>query len=48
MLYKGLKSLDKLDAAEEAERLAIAKALVLISDFNFPKIPLNSIIEAIF
>jgi hypothetical protein len=48
MLYKGLKSLDKLNAAEEVERLAIAKALVPTNAFNFLKIPLNPIIEAAF
>jgi hypothetical protein len=43
MLYKGLKSLDKLDIVEEAERVTAAKITVLISDFNFSEIPLNSI-----
>jgi hypothetical protein len=43
MLYKGLKTLDKLDAAEEAKRVIIAKVSVFISGFNFPKILLNSI-----
>jgi hypothetical protein len=34
--------------AEEAERLAIAKALALNSNFNFLKISLNPIVEAMF
>jgi hypothetical protein len=48
MLYKGLKLLNKLNAVEEAKRLAIAKALALNSNFNFPKILLNFIIKAMF
>jgi hypothetical protein len=48
ILYKGLKSLNKLNIVKEAERVVIAKALVPISNFNFPKILLNSIIEAAF
>jgi hypothetical protein len=48
ILHKGLKSLNKLDVAEEAERVAIAKTLALTNDFNFPKIPLNSIVKAAF
>jgi hypothetical protein len=48
MLYKGLKSLDKLNIAKEAERVAMAKVLVLTNDFNFPKIPLNLIVKAAF
>jgi hypothetical protein len=48
MLYRGFKSLNKLDIAEEVERLAIAKALALTNNFNFFKILLNSIIEAAF
>ena len=34
--------------AEKAERLAMAKSLAPTSDFNFPKIPLNPIVEAAF
>jgi hypothetical protein len=48
ILRRGLKSLDKLDVAEEAERLAMAKALVPTNNFNFFKILLNLIVEAIF
>jgi hypothetical protein len=48
MLYRGLKSLDKLNIAEEAERVAIAKVFNPISGFVFFKIPLNLIKEAAF
>jgi hypothetical protein len=48
MLYKGFKSLNKLNIAKEVKRVAIAKALVPISNFNFLKILLNPIIEATF
>jgi hypothetical protein len=48
MLYKGLKSLDKLDIAKEAKRVAMAKALAPTNDFNFLKILLNPIIKATF
>jgi hypothetical protein len=48
ILYKGLKSLNELNIAKEAKRLAMAKALVPINNFNFFKIPLNPIIEAAF
>jgi hypothetical protein len=48
MLYKGLKSLNKLNITKEVERLVMAKVLVPISDFNFPKILLNLIIKAAF
>jgi hypothetical protein len=48
MLYKGLKSLNKLNIVKEAEKVIIAKALVPINNFNFPKILLNSIIKAAF
>jgi hypothetical protein len=48
ILYKGLKSLNELDIAEEAKRLAMAKTLAPINDFNFPKILLNPIVEATF
>jgi hypothetical protein len=48
MLYKGLKSLNKLNIIKEVERVAIAKALVLTNNFNFPKILLNPIVEATF
>ena len=43
MLYKGLKTLDKLDIIKEAERVAVAKASVSINNFNFPKILLDLI-----
>jgi hypothetical protein len=48
MLYKGLKSLNKLNIVKEVKRVVIAKALVLINNFNFFKIPLNLIVEAAF
>jgi hypothetical protein len=48
ILYKGLKSLNKLNIAEEAKRLAMAKALALNNNFNFFKIPLNPIVKAAF
>jgi hypothetical protein len=48
MLYKGLKSLNKLNIAKEAKRVVIAKALVLINNFNFLKILLNLIVKATF
>jgi hypothetical protein len=48
MLYRGLKPLNKLNAAEEVKRVVIAKALVPTSDFNFLKILLNPIIKAAF
>jgi hypothetical protein len=48
MLHKGFKSLNKLNAAKEVKRVVIAKALVLTSNFNFLKIPLNLIIKAAF
>jgi hypothetical protein len=48
MLYKGLKSLNKLNTIKEVKRVIIAKTLALISNFNFPKILLNSIIKATF
>jgi hypothetical protein len=48
ILHKGLKSLNKLDIAKEVKRLAMAKALAPISNFNFLKILLNPIIEAAF
>ena len=43
MLYRGLRTLNKLDIIEEAERVAMAKVSVFISDFNFFKILLNPI-----
>jgi hypothetical protein len=48
MLYKGLKSLNKLNIVKEVKRVAMAKALISINNFNFLKIPLNLIIEAAF
>jgi hypothetical protein len=48
MLYKGFKSLNKLNMAKEVKRVVMAKALALISDFNFLKILLNLIIKAAF
>ena len=43
MLYRGLKSLNKLDIIKEVERVAMAKIIISINDFNFPKILLNPI-----
>lgn len=43
MLRRGLKSLDELDAAEEAERVATAKITVPTGDFDFPEIPLDPV-----
>jgi hypothetical protein len=48
ILYKGLKSLNKLNIVKEAKRVVIAKALVLINNFNFLKILLNPIVKAAF
>jgi hypothetical protein len=48
MLYKGLKSLDKLNIVKKAKRVAIAKALILTNNFNFFKILLNLIVKATF
>jgi hypothetical protein len=48
MLYKGLKTLDKLNIAEETERVVMAKIPILINNFNFLKILLNLIKEATF
>jgi hypothetical protein len=48
MLYKGLKSLDKLNIVKEAERVVMAKALIPINNFNFFKILLNPIVKAAF
>jgi hypothetical protein len=48
MLYKGFKSLDKLDIVEEAERLVMATALAPTNNFDFFKILLNLIVEAAF
>jgi hypothetical protein len=48
MLYKGLKSLNKLDIIKEIKRVVVAKVLILINNFNFPKMPLNLIIKAAF
>jgi hypothetical protein len=43
MLYYSLKTLNKLNAVEEAERVAAAKIIVSTSNFNFLKILLDSI-----
>jgi hypothetical protein len=48
MLYKGLKSLNKLNIVKKAKRVIIAKVLIPINNFNFLKIPLNLIIKAAF
>jgi hypothetical protein len=48
ILYKGFKSLNKLNIIKEAKRVVMAKALILINNFNFFKILLNSIIKAAF
>jgi hypothetical protein len=43
MLYRGLRTLDKLDIIKEAERVTTAKITISISDFDFPEILLNPI-----
>ena len=43
MLYRGLRTLNKLNIVEEAERMAVAKIIISINNFDFPKILLNSI-----
>ena len=43
MLYSGLRTLNKLDIIEEAERVVIAKITVSINNFDFPKILLDPI-----
>jgi len=43
MLRRGLRTLDELDAAEEAERVATAKITVPTGDFDFPEIPLDPV-----
>jgi hypothetical protein len=48
ILYKGLKSLNKLNIVKEGERVIVAKTLVSINNFNFFKILLNLIIKAAF
>jgi hypothetical protein len=48
MLYKSLKSLNKLNIIKEVKRLVMAKALAPINNFNFLKISLNLIVKAAF
>ena len=48
MLRRGLWTLDELDAAEEAERVAVAAVLPPIDDFDFPEIPLDPVKAAAF
>jgi hypothetical protein len=43
MLCRGLKSLNKLDIIEKAERVVIAKIIVSINNFNFPEILLDPV-----
>ena len=43
ILYRGLRTLNKLDIREEVERVAIAKITILINNFDFPKILLDPI-----
>jgi hypothetical protein len=43
MLYRGLRTLNKLNTIEEVKKMAAAKVTVSTSDFNFPEIPLNPI-----
>jgi hypothetical protein len=43
MLYRGLRTLNELDVVEKIEKVAAAKITISISDFDFPKIPLNLI-----
>jgi hypothetical protein len=48
MLRRGLKSLDELDAAEEAEKVAAAAIPLPTGDFEFPEIPLDPVEAAAF
>jgi hypothetical protein len=43
MLHRGLKSLDKLDIVEEAERVAIVKITISSNNFNFSEILLDPV-----
>jgi hypothetical protein len=48
MLYKGFKSLNKLNIVKEVKRVVVAKVLVFTYNFNFFKILLNPIVKAAF
>jgi len=48
ILHRGLKSLDKLDIIEEAERVVIANTTLSTSNLCFPEISLDSIKIAAF
>jgi hypothetical protein len=41
MLYKGLRTLNKLDVVEEVKKVAIVKIIVSINNFDFSKILLD-------
>jgi hypothetical protein len=43
MLYRGLRTLNKLDAVEEAERVAATKITIPTSNFDFPEILLDPV-----
>jgi hypothetical protein len=43
MLYKGLRTLNKLNTIKELKRVIIAKIIIFINNFDFSKILLNSI-----
>jgi hypothetical protein len=48
MLRRGLRTLDELDAAEEAEKVAAAAIPLPTGDFEFPEIPLDPVEAAAF
>jgi hypothetical protein len=48
MSKRGLKYLDELDAAEEAEKVAAAAIPLPTGDFEFPEIPLDPVEAAAF
>jgi hypothetical protein len=43
ILYRGLRTLNKLDIIKEAERVIIAKITISTNNFNFPKVLLDPI-----
>jgi hypothetical protein len=43
ILYRGLRTLNELDVVEEAERVAMAKIIVSISNFDFLEVLLDPI-----
>ena len=48
MSRRGLRYLDELDAAEEAEKVAAAAIPLPTGDFEFPEIPLDPVEAAAF